>query len=103
MGDDARRMASAVLVDQRPLLMVAEEHGVTKQRVHLAVENIRKEYARTGENCGWMNCEMELPHLLAHGLSQFAVALHSQTDPAARHAAIVKLTRALNSAEHTLD
>lgn len=100
---DAQNMARAVLVDQRTLSEVAEEHAVTKQRVHLAVESVRKEYARKNEDCGWMNIEVQLPHVLAEGLVQFAAALQSQADPAARHAAIVKLNRALSSAEHALD
>jgi hypothetical protein len=103
MGDDARQMARAVLVNQRPLPEVALEHSVTKQRVHLAVETVRKRYAQTNEECGFMNMEIELPHLLAQSLDQFAKALESQTDPAARHAAIVKLSRALSSAEHALE
>lgn len=102
MGVDALSMASGVLVNQRSLPELAKEYDVSKQRVHLAVETIRKEYAAGKEECGWMNVELELPHALAHVLAQFTVALHDQPDESARQAAIVKVCRALTSAEKLL-
>lgn len=103
MGIDALNMASGVLVDQRSLPELAKDHAVSKQRVHLAVEAIRKEYAAGNEDCGWMSVELELPHVLAHALAHFTDALQEQPDEAARRAAIVKVCRALTSAENTLD
>lgn len=103
MGADAQLMAKRVLVDQRALPEVASEHAVTKQRVHLAVEAIRKEYAKKHEQCGWIMAELELPHTLALELERFAVALAVQRDAGARQAAMVKFARALASAQHALE
>lgn len=102
MGEEAVNMARGVLVEQRSLPEMANEYGVTKQRVHLAVETIRKEYSRGNDDCGWMHVELELPHELAHTLAEFTEALQAQTDVATRRAAIVKVSRALTSAARSL-
>lgn len=102
MGPDARMMAKGVLVDRRTLTEMAAEYDVSKQRVHLAVETIRKEYAKSKQHNGWLGLELELPHELATNLERFAAALTSQSDAALREGALVKLARAIASAEHTL-
>lgn len=102
MGTDARMMAKGVLVDRRTLVEVAAEYDVSKQRVHLAVETIRKEYIRSKRQNGWLGVELELPHQLATDLERFAAALTEQHDAELRQAALVKLARAITSAEHML-
>jgi len=102
MGLDAQSMAKGVLVDHRVLADVAAEHGVSRQRVHTAVESIRKEYARSGQTNGWFGVEAELPHQLAVDLERFAATLASQGDAGLRHGAMVKLARAIASAHHML-
>lgn len=102
MGTDARMMAKGFLVERRTLPELAAEHNVSKQRVHLAVETIRKEYARVKMVTGWLELELELPHALAVDIERLAVALSSQSDAGLRQAALVKISRAIASAEHAL-
>ena len=102
MGTDARMMAKGFLVDRRTLTEVAAEHNVSKQRVHLAVETIRKEYTRSKLNTGWLELELELPHPLAVDIERLAAALSLQSDVGLRQTALVKIARAIASAEHAL-
>lgn len=102
MGMDARMMARGFLVERRTLTQLAARHNVSKQRVHLAVETIRKEYARSTLHTGWLELELELPHALAVDIERFAAALSLQADTGLRQAALVKIARAIASAEHAL-
>ena len=102
MGADARMMAKGFLVERRTLTEVAAEHNVSKQRVHLAVETIRKEYVKSKLATGWLELELELPHPLAVDIERFAAALSLQADTGLRQAALVKIARAIASAEHAL-
>lgn len=102
MGDDAKLMARGFLVEGRKLAEVAAEHDVSKQRVHLAVETIRKEYAKSKLTTGLFELELELPHSLAVDIERFAAALSLQSDSGLRQAALVKIARAIASAEHAL-
>lgn len=102
MGTDAQMMAKGFLVDRRTLTEVAAQHNVSKQRVHLAVETIRKEYARSKLATGWLELELELPHPLAVDIERLATALSTQADAGVRQAALVKIARAIASAEHAL-
>ncbi len=47
MGEQAREMARAVLVNGRAQVDVATEHGMTKQRVSGAVATIERAYKKT--------------------------------------------------------
>lgn len=102
LGMDARRMAKGFLVERKSLTEVAALFNVSKQRVHLAVETIRKEYTKSKLASGWLGLELELPHALAADIESFAVALNSQTDAELRRASLVKVARAIASAEHAL-
>lgn len=99
MGKDAKLMAKGFLVDRRTLSEVAAEHNVSKQRVHLAVETIRKEYLLTKERSGWFELQVELPHALAVEMEQLAGVLSSQPNEKVRQAALVKINRAIASAK----
>ncbi|NHZ99076.1 TrfB-related DNA-binding protein [Massilia sp. CCM 8734] len=103
MGPDARMMAKGFLVERRTLTEVASQYNVSKQRVHLAVETIRKEYARSKLNTGLLELELELPHTLAVDIERFAKAFSLQADTGLRQAALVKIARAIASAEHSLE
>ena len=102
MGTEARLMAKGFLVDRRTLPEVAAQHNVSKQRVHLTVETIRREYTKSKLTTGWFELELELPHLLAVDIERFAAALLLQADSGLRQAALVKIARAIASAEHAL-
>ena len=102
MGTDARMMAKGFLVERRSLNEVAALFNVSKQRVHLAVETIRKEYTKSNGTSGWLGLELELPHALAVDIERLAVALNSQTDTELRRASLVKVTRAIAIAERAL-
>ncbi len=102
METDARTMAKGVLVYRRSLLEMAAQFGVSKQRVHQAVELIRKVYAKSKEHDGLFSVELELPHVLAVRLEQLAAAISEQNDSSVREAALAKLGRAFTSAEHLL-
>src|SRR4051812_37496794 len=102
MGAGARLMAKGFLVERRTLSQVAAEHDVSKQRVHLAVETIRKEYMRAELASGWLELEIELPHPLAVDIERLAAALSQQPDESLRQTALVKIARAIASAEHAL-
>jgi len=95
-------MAKGFLVERRTLPEVAAQHNVSKQRVHLTVETIRKEYTKSRLTTGWFELELELPHLLALDIERFAAALSLQADAGLRQAALVKIARAIASAEHAL-
>lgn len=95
LGPAATNMASSVLVERKGLPEVAAEHGVTKQRVFLAVEAVRKEYLKSGEQCGDFAVEIELPHRLAVPLEQFLLALNAQGSIEIKRTMVSKLATAL--------
>jgi hypothetical protein len=102
MGADARHMARGVLVERQSMPAMAAHYSVTRQRVYLAVETIRREYTRSKQRGGWIGVELELPHCLAADLERFAAILRAQPDEAVRQGALVKLSRAFASVEKTL-
>lgn len=95
LGPAATAMAAGILVERRGLVEVAAEHGVTKQRVFLAVESVRKEYTNSLEQCGSLAAELELPHALAAPLEQFVLALDAQESSELKLAMVRRLTVAL--------
>ncbi|KQQ44666.1 hypothetical protein ASF61_21290 [Duganella sp. Leaf126] len=98
LGPAATAMASGILVERRGLAEVAVEHGVTRQRVFLAVESVRKEYSNSLEQCGNLAVELELPHTLAVPLEQFVLTLHAQGSIDNKLAMVSILTVALERA-----
>lgn len=95
LGPAASNMASGILVERKCLAEVADEYGVTRQRVFLAVETVRKVYSKSLETCGDLTLELELPHRLAVPLEQFVLALNAQKSIAVKHAMVSELAKAL--------
>lgn len=95
LGPAATAMASGILVERRGLAEVAAEHGVTKQRVFLAVETVRKEYSKSLEQCGSLAMELELPHMLAVPLEKFFLAVNAQESAEVKLAMVSKLALTL--------
>lgn len=76
MGDLARQMARAVLVDGRPQSDVAVEYGRTRQRVSAAVAQVERAFALTAKaGTGWVRVTLELPEALALELANLAEGL----------------------------
>jgi len=96
LGPAATAMASGILVERRGLAEVAAEHGVTRQRVFLAVESVRKEYSKSLEQCGSLAVELELPHTLAVPLEQFVLALKAHKSDGGKHAMVSRLIMAID-------
>lgn len=103
LGEDARKMAYAVLVEGRKALDVAAEYGVTRQRVSLAVSSVRRAYAKslTLEE-SVVSIELELPIALARELAELAAVLAKPLDAEKRDAAIEKVRIAIHSARTRL-
>lgn len=95
LGPAATVMAAGILVERRGLAEVAAEHGVTRQRVFLAVESVRKEYSNSLEQCGNLAVELELLHTLAAPLEQFVLVLDAQESSELKIAMVRRLTLAL--------
>lgn len=100
--EDARMMARAVLVDRRPLPDVAKQFQVSVQRVHLAVEVVRKAYDRAKLRSGWLGVDLELPHALALDLEKLTIALHQKADSEMLQKIVSKVAKALVTAERDL-
>jgi hypothetical protein len=78
-----RQFAREVLVDGDTPTDVAKRHGVTKQRVGLAVGVMEKAYFDDKESgLGWVSVEMELPEKIALELDDVAKALMASGDQA---------------------
>jgi hypothetical protein len=99
---DAWAMARAVLVERRSLADVASQYQVSRQRVHLAVEVIRKAYDKEQLRSGWMGVDIELPHPLAADVTRVAKLLWDKPDSERRQKALALLSRALGDAEREL-
>ena len=98
LGPAAANMASSILVERKGLAEVADEYGVTRQRVFLAVETVRKEYSKSLEQCGSLVVELELPHMLAVPLERLFLALNAQESAEVKLAMVSKLTMTLEQA-----
>lgn len=99
LGDQAREMARAVLVDGRAQVDVATEHGMTKQRVSLAVAAIERAYKKfSTPGVSAIRVELDLPESLALELSGFLDALKGCTDEDKRAEALEKAKNAIRKA-----
>lgn len=98
----ARALAREVLVDGRNQVDVANEAGMTKQRVNLAVGVIERAYERAEPPVGaWVSVELAMPGPLAIELAALMAAMKgSDADKAQRAADTVY--RALASARRVL-
>ncbi|MCW5323643.1 hypothetical protein D5039_21590 [Verminephrobacter aporrectodeae subsp. tuberculatae] len=103
LGDQARKMARAVLVDGRAQVDVATEHGMTKQRVSLAVATIERAYKKTTTpGLGSIRVELDLPETLALELGGVAEAMKACSDVAKVADALKKATNAVRKATKSL-
>jgi hypothetical protein len=103
LGERARDMARAVLVDGRAQADVATEYGMTKQRVNAAVGAIERAYIQTAApGTGWVSVALDLPEALALELASLVDALRGARDEAARTKALAQVTRAIRAAKNAL-
>ena len=103
MGDHARGMARAVLVDGRSQVDVATEYGMTKQRVSGAVATIERAYKKIttpGESV--IRVELDLPETLALELGVLIDALAQCRDQELQQAVIEKVLTACKSGRKRL-
>ena len=99
LGDQAREMARAVLVDGRAQVDVATEHGMTKQRVSLAVAAIERAYKKaTTPGVSSIRVELDLPEALALELAALVEAMKGCDDAAKTAEALEKTTSAVRKA-----
>lgn len=91
MQEATRAMARAVLVDGRSQAEVANELGMTRQRVNLAVATIERVYVATagaGDGNVMVRVSLDLPEGLAVEMGAFVDALSNCSDPDLANAAI---------------
>ncbi|CAJ0902747.1 hypothetical protein R20233_04826 [Ralstonia sp. LMG 32965] len=95
LGDQARDMARAVLVDGRAQVDVATEHGMTKQRVSLAVATIERAYKKfSPPGVSAIRVELDLPESLALELDALSKALARSNDTELKASVIEKVLAA---------
>lgn len=102
LGQDAREMARLHLVEGMPMPEVGLQFGVTRQRVRLAVESIRRVHQAGGTRTGSVRVDVEIPEALAAPLGDFLDALRASTSKDTKGQAIAQVGRALASAKSAL-
>ncbi|WP_459203474.1 TrfB-related DNA-binding protein (plasmid) [Ralstonia pseudosolanacearum] len=103
MGDRARSMARAVLVDGRAQADVATEFGMTKQRVNAAVGAIERAFVQTAApGTGLVSVSLELPESLALELANLVDAFAACVDGETRSKALAQVLRAVRSAKNSV-
>ena len=103
MGDQAREMARAVLVDGRAQVDVATEYGMSKQRVSGAVATIERAYKKTTTpGVSAIRVELDLPEALALELGALVEALVKCSDPDLGQSVIEKVLAATKSGRKRL-
>jgi len=103
LGDQAREMARAVLVDGRAQVNVATEHGMTKQRVSLAVATIKHAYKKaTTPGVSSIRVELDLPEALALELWALVDVMKACDDEGKTTEALEKATNAVRKATKLL-
>lgn len=81
LKERARQLAREVLVDGGTPSAVASRHGMTPQRVSLAVGVIEKAYFDDREGgLGWVSLDMDLPEKIALQLDDLVKALKASQD-----------------------
>lgn len=104
LGEEARAMARAVLVDGRIQADVANDYGMTKQRVGLAVGAINRVYEQsTGKSMAWVSIVMDLPDCLAHELAGMVESLQACPDEKKRQKALSVVSHSIVSAKLSLE
>lgn len=104
MGTRAREMARAVLVDGRTQADVATEHGMTKQRVNLAVGAISRifKHSAAPAGSGTVSVNLELPETLALELAHLENALGASSSAEVRDKAVTQVLEAVRTAKKNL-
>lgn len=103
LGERAREMARAVLVDGRTLPDVGVEYGMSKQRVHLAVGTIKRAYNdATTPSSGLVSVMLELPKSVALELSMLADALKECESEEQSSSVVASAVKVLASARRKL-
>jgi hypothetical protein len=103
LGDAARSMARMVLVEGQLAVDVAKQFGMSKQRVGLAVESIRRAHQSVGTTRnGWVKVELELPERWFSQLHQVLDALRASSSASAQTVALSQVEHALQRALQTL-
>lgn len=104
LGDRARDMARAVLVDGRSQVDVAAEFGMTKQRVHLAIATMERAYSQTSTpGRGWIGVDLNLPEPLALELTGLIDCLQKCENDALRDKALARAVRGIAEARQSID
>lgn len=101
LGVNARAMARRVLVDGAAPTVVGEEFGLTRQRVHLAVNTMRKAHERDGGDSAWMSVSTVLPHALASAIEPLSGKLR-KAKGATRQKVVQHLQAAFTEADAML-
>jgi hypothetical protein len=99
---NAREMARLVLVEGETMGQVGEKFGVSRQRVSLAVEVIRRAHqAGLGmSRSGWVRVDLDLPEALSVLVAEFVEALEqSGASKEAKAVAIAQISKALVAAK----
>ncbi len=102
LGQDAREMARLHLVEGLPMPEVGERFGVTRQRVRLAVESIRRVHQAGVTRTGSVRVDIEIPEALAGPLADFLDALRTAGSKDTKVQAIAQVGRALAAAKSAL-
>jgi len=102
--DRARDMARAVLVEGRAQADVAMEHGMSKQRVNLAVGAIERAYFKSAApGTGRVEVTLDMPEALALELSELIDGLKQCTDQERSAKALSQVLRSMATATHSLE
>ena len=101
LGVRARSMARAVLVDGR---LQAEEHGVTYQRVSLAVGSIERAYRQMEASMtGMIQVVLDMPEVMAVEVASLAQALQQCEDTALAHEVLQRVLVSARRGRRRLD
>jgi len=102
MGPKAKAMAAAVLVEQQSLAASARRFNVSKQRVEVAVNTVRKAHHAVAPEMGWGRASFEMPLVLVAALANFVEALEADADDQHSQLVLPMLVDALGRAEAEL-
>ena len=93
-----------ILLDGLTQADVANEYGMTKQRVGLAVGAIHRVYEQsTGKNMAWVSVAMELPDYLARELAGLVESLQACPDEKKRQKALSVVSHSIVSVKLSLE
>jgi len=104
MGEQARQMAGAVLVNGMTTTEAGKMFGVTRQRIGLAVAVIQRVYDSevAPSSNAQINVSMDLPEVVALALGRFVTAHQDCVDGALQKEAVEQLEKAIDAATKRL-